>query len=135
MDENEDKIQWIHIIHKEWCPTIDEHLIIFVSSNVIHKWLDNMWHHVQLELRLYIIVTNVIHVWCNVTIHDFLSCPSWLSCPFWLKAHGLIDIYVFWLVNLTRMTSLTIYQIELLIKLNKKWSLWLKWPMGFNQIG
>ncbi len=49
----------------------------------------------QIDEHLIIFVANVIHVWCNVTIHDFLSCLSWLSCPFWLKAHGLSDIYIF----------------------------------------
>ncbi len=30
-----------------------------VISNVIHKQLDNMWHFVQLELPLYIVIANV----------------------------------------------------------------------------
>jgi hypothetical protein len=32
-----------------------ENLIIFAISKVVHKWLNNMWHFMQLELRDYIL--------------------------------------------------------------------------------
>jgi hypothetical protein len=56
VDESEDE-KCPHIIHNLWLSIIDD-FIFFVTSNVIHKWLDNMWHLVQLELQLYIMVAN-----------------------------------------------------------------------------
>jgi short subunit fatty acids transporter len=38
---------------------INENLIVVTTNNVVHMWLDNMWHLVQFELQLYIIVGNV----------------------------------------------------------------------------
>jgi len=38
---------------------INENLIIITTNNVVHMWLDNMWHLVQFELQLFIIVGNV----------------------------------------------------------------------------
>jgi hypothetical protein len=58
LDENENG-KHVHIIHKWWHPTINENLIVFFIGNVLHKRLNNIWHLVQLELRLYIIVADV----------------------------------------------------------------------------
>jgi hypothetical protein len=55
LDENEDE-KYIHIIHNYWCPTLDENFVVFTTSNVVHKWLDNMWCSM---LQLYIIVANI----------------------------------------------------------------------------
>jgi hypothetical protein len=45
-------------------------------------------------------------------------------------------IHVFFiLVNLIKMTYLTIYQIEYLVKLNKKLTTLVKMVNGFNQMG
>ncbi len=53
------------------------------------------------------------------TNHGFLRCPSWLACPFWLKgmtiltkAQCLNGHCNFWLVNLIKMTYLTINQMS-----------------------
>jgi hypothetical protein len=58
LDENENG-KHVHIIHKWWHPSINENLIFFVIGNVLHKRLNNIWHLVQLELQLYIIVASV----------------------------------------------------------------------------
>ncbi len=58
----------------------------------------------------------------TVTIHDFLSCSSWLFCSHWL-------------MNLIKMTYLIIYQIEHLVKLNKKLTTLVKMVKGFSQMG
>jgi hypothetical protein len=44
---------------------IDENLVIFGTSNVIHKWLDTMWHFIQLELWIQIIAVNVHATRCE----------------------------------------------------------------------
>jgi short subunit fatty acids transporter len=34
-------------------------VVIFVTNNVVHMWLDNTWHFMPFDLQLYIIVANV----------------------------------------------------------------------------
>jgi hypothetical protein len=51
-------------------------------------------------------------------------------CPFWLKAQGLDDMCIFKLMNLIRMTYLTIYQVENLVKLNKNLTTLVKMANG-----
>jgi hypothetical protein len=41
-----------------WHPIIDVILFIFAIDDVVHMWLNNVWHLVQFELGLYIIVPN-----------------------------------------------------------------------------
>jgi hypothetical protein len=58
LDKNENKM-CLHIIHNWWHPTINEKLVIYVTYNVLHMWLNNM-HGVLFNLNCdYIIVTNV----------------------------------------------------------------------------
>ncbi len=48
----------------------------------------------------------------------------------WLKAYGLNDMYIFLLMNLTKMTYLIIYQIEHPMKLNKTLTTLIKMVNG-----
>ncbi len=32
---------------------IDENLVVFIISNVVHKWLDTKWGLFQIELQLH----------------------------------------------------------------------------------
>jgi hypothetical protein len=58
LDENENE-KHVYIIQKWWHSIIIENLSVFVIGNVLHKRLNNIWHLVQLELWLYIIVADV----------------------------------------------------------------------------
>jgi hypothetical protein len=53
LDKNE-KEKCVHIM----VSNENYNLLAFVMGNVYHKWLHKMWHLVQLELELYIIITN-----------------------------------------------------------------------------
>jgi hypothetical protein len=62
-------------------------------------------------------------------VHCDYRFKAWMTC-------------VFFIVNLIKVTYLTIYQFEHLVKLNKKWPPLSKWPMAelinsktFNQVG
>jgi hypothetical protein len=48
----------------QWHFKIDEH-VIFAIWDVIHRPLDTMWHLIQLQLGLQILVTNVHVIKCN----------------------------------------------------------------------
>jgi hypothetical protein len=47
-------------------------IFFLVIGNVIHKWLDNMWHVVQLELWLYIVVANVHVLMVSYCMQDVM---------------------------------------------------------------
>ncbi len=57
LHENENE-KCIHIIHNWWCPTINKKKKKITIGNVVHKWLNNMWHFVQVELPRYNKVAN-----------------------------------------------------------------------------
>ncbi len=58
LDENE---KCTYIIHFQWLAKKNENVVVFVIHDVVHGPLDIMWHFIQLELRLQILVAN-IHV-------------------------------------------------------------------------
>jgi hypothetical protein len=83
----------------------------------------------QLKLILLLQVMGFYVVQVDYPIH----LDQW-TCSFSLIVYDLNDMCIFLLMNLIRMTYLTIYQIEHPIKFNKTLTTLVKMANGFSQM-